>query len=83
MNGSPPGHRSLTPSEQQVLSLAATGCRRPCDIANRMSTSVNQANDHIYRALMKLGVHSLDEAIARYTRQSVGQYDRAPVGMAR
>lgn len=83
MDGSPAGSRSLTPSERRVLSLAAEGCRRPCDIANQMSTTVNQANDHIYRALMKLGVHSLDEAVARYARQAVSQCQENPVGISR
>ena len=83
MNGSPVGHPSLTPSERRVLSLAAIGCKRPCDIANRMSTSVNEANDHIHRALVKLGVSSLDEAVARNARQPVDQRKQAPVGMSR
>lgn len=83
MNGSSQGRGSLTPSERRVLSLAATGCKRPCDIANRMSTSINQANDHIYRALMKLGVSSLDEAVARNAGQPIDQSQQTPVVVSR
>lgn len=83
MNGSPAGYRSLTPSERRVLSLAAIGCKRPCDMANRMSTSVNQVNDYIHRALMKLGARSLDQAVVLYSGRAADQFQESSVGLSR
>ena len=80
MRCTPPTRYLLTASERRVLSLAADGYR-PCDIANRMSTSVNRANDHIYHVLVKLGVRSIEEAVVLHYQRPPSHRETADAGV--
>ena len=82
MRCTPPTHYFLTASERRVLSLAADGYR-PCDIANRMSTSINRANDHIYHVLVKLGVRSIEEAVVLHYQRPPSRRETAEAGVVR
>ena len=80
MRYAPPTCDLLTANERRVLSLAADGYR-PCDIANRMSTSVNEANDHIYHVLVKLGVRSIEEAVVLHYQRPPSRRETADAGV--
>jgi DNA-binding NarL/FixJ family response regulator len=57
------GHPSLTPREQEVLALLASG-KRQRDIAGQLVISPKTVATHIQRILAKLHVHSRAEAVA-------------------
>lgn len=56
-------HSSLTPREQEVLSLLAAGVPAPA-IAERLCITAKTTATHIERILAKLGAHSRAQAVA-------------------
>jgi DNA-binding CsgD family transcriptional regulator len=55
---------ALTPQEQRVAALAATG-RSSREIALQLSLSVRTVETHLHRVYAKLGIHSHRELMAR------------------
>jgi two-component system nitrate/nitrite response regulator NarL len=77
LDGSPrgPATETLTPREQQVLSLLAKGASTRL-IAERLGVSQSTARTYVQRVLQRLGAHSRIEALSRVStphHESAGQ----------
>jgi predicted ATPase/DNA-binding CsgD family transcriptional regulator len=70
----PGGWESLTPTELQVVELAAQGLTNP-EIAQRMFTSRGTAKTHLSHIYAKLGVRNRSELTAHASRRGKGQSD--------
>jgi DNA-binding CsgD family transcriptional regulator len=64
-----PGH--LTPQEQRVAELVATGASNP-EIARQLYLSVSTVETHLERVYAKLGIHSRRELMARGSGRPTG-----------
>jgi len=66
----PEGENSITPREQEVLSLLVEGCNYKL-ISERLSISIDTVRNHIKSIYRKLQVHSKSQAVAKAIREGL------------